>query len=1360
LKRAFLIIPAIIYLICRSVYSQEISGIVNYYLEVDSVFNDTVKVSGSDLSSFSAGDYVLLIQMTGATFLEGTNHPRDYASSLDDRRNCGKYEFLQIEDIITPQNYIVFTSYLLNEFNNDEKIQLVKVKTGDELIVNTLVQSHAWDGSTGGIVALMAFDRLVLNGTISVNGQGFRGAYPDSNYTGGCRYDNALKDTCYFSTNLLNRAGKKGESVMTTSFMLGKGAGNALNGGGGGNGLYSGGAGGSNYGEGGSGGHQYYLGGCDDPPPVQLVYSQGGFTTNDFIDHNRVIFGGGGGAGTMNQALSRNGSKGGNGGGIAIVLANTLTGSGAIRASGQNVTGTVSASGGGGGGGGIILLDVANNGGTASFFVRGGDGGNTGANCTGAGGGGGGGAVMHSGSSLLAAQIDTTNGKGGQAELTCSYNSGATGGKGAVIPDVVLPLNGFLFNVLYGGDTICQWQVPGTITASQPKGGDGSYSFQWEKSINQVTWTPAEGTNDLLYLSPVALDTTTYFRRVVTSTNPIDMSPITDYGKMIRVLVYPTIKNNYISATDTICKNVVPQKLGGGELSGGNNTYTYEWEYSEDLIEWQHASWDSAFYELAALDATRYYWRIVTSAEVCSDTSEIDTITVLELITNNDFSTLDTTICYDDDAGTLTPGNPENGDGTYSYAWQEREILANWEFIPGETDPTLQPGSLEVTTLFRRIVYSGNDNACIDTSDSKEVIVVPSITSNSIFTDSSRYCAGDIPGIIHGEQPGGGTGTFLYRWLRKTGADWQLITGETDSVYTPSDIFETTTLITRVVFSGEDNACKDTAASLTIDVVPYIINVLGLGDMSICEGDTPGPFIAGAASGGSEGFIYEWLLQQEGSSSWVQAPEPYDNESYTPGPLYESTSYVRKVYSDICNDISDTIHVTVYGLISSNSIYGDTVQYACYNAEKYLAGKLPEGGNPGDYSYQWEYSDDLSGWVPASGASPASGQSFLTNGLTDTSYFRRIVYSSSTNRECSDTTGHVKILINEIPEADISSSQDTICAGDSIYVKFNVSGGHSPWAVTVGTGTVNKTVTGITSGFDSIPVTLYNSGNLKLISVEDDSSCFADTSLSGGLVKAKVYNVPVAYAGEDDEVCGKEYMLNAERSISNSICLWESADATFDEPGDETTSVTVDDYGSYIFIWTESLWQCFSTDSAQVIFYEAPVTADAGEDQTLEFIFTAELDALPPTIGYGTWSVSSGSGTFDDSTAYKTMVSYLDYENVLKWTVRNGVCREIFDSINIIVNPLKVMKGFSPNGDGINDEFVIEIENAEKIEILIFDRMGHIILETDDYTDGNYWDGTNDSGNELPEGTYFYILKVKVEEKDEVMVRSYIELLR
>ena len=1360
MKRAFLIIPAIIYLVCRSVYSQDISGIVNYYLEVDSVFNDTVKVIGS-MDDFDEGDYVIMIQMTGATILELPAFPR-WIGELDNRRNCGKYEFVQIEKKISPENYIVFTSYLANDYNNDEKMQLVKIMTGDDLNVTGVVQASPWDGSKGGVVALMAFDRLILNADITVSGRGFRGAVPEDNYDGGCRYGiGPSYDTCYFHYSQLNRAGDKGEGIVTTSFELLKGIGHALNGGGGGNGLYSGGAGGSNWGQGGRGGHQYEDA-CGSG--VQLEYAQGGFgAETEFYDYNRILMGGGGGAGTENTGLGRTGTSGGNGGGMIFILANRIIGNGrALSASGASVGGISSASGGGGGGGGVILIDIPNNDGNFSIFARGGNGGSTDTNCTGSGGGGGGGVIMHSGSSFTANQIQYGYGSRGSVDPSCPLNAGNNGTPGAVLPELILPLNGFLFNVLYGGDTICQGQVPGTITASQPKGGDGSYSYQWIKSIDESSWAPAEGTYDLMSLSPVALDTTTYFRRVVTSTNPIDMSTITDSGKMVRVLVYPVIKNNYISVTDTICKNVVPQKLGGGKLSGGNGTYTYEWEYSVDLAAWQHASYDSAFYE-PALSATRYYWRIVTSGQVCSDTSEIDAITVLELITDNDFITPDTTICYDDEAGTLSPRDPENGDGTYSYSWQKSENSgALWQPMPGETESSLEPGELTQTTLFRRIVYSGNDNACIDTSGSKEVIVVPSITSNNIFTDSSWYCAGDIPGIIHGEQPGGGTGSFLYSWLEKTGMDWLVIAGETDSVYTPASIFDTTTLITRVIFSGEYNACKDTAVYLTIDVVPYISNVLGLDDQSMCEGDTPDPFTAGPANGGSGSYIYEWLLQQEGSSTWNQAPDPNDNESYTPGPLYESTSYVRKVYSDICDDISDTIHVTVYELLRNNSIHGDTVQYACYNAGKLLEGTEPEGGNTPDYGYQWEYSDDLSAWISAAGASPATEQNFLTRGLTDTSYFRRIVYSSKLHRECSDTTGHVKILINEIPEADIGTSQDTICAGDSIYVKYSVSGGHSPWAVTVGTGTVNKTVTGITTSYDSIPVTLYSSGNLKLIliSVEDDSSCFADTSLSGGLVNAKVYDVPVAFAGEDDEVCGKEYVLNAERNISNSTCLWESADATITEPGDETTSVTVDNYGSYIFIWTESIWQCYSTDSAQVVFYEAPVTADAGEDQTLEFIFTTGLDALPPTVGYGTWSVSSGSGSFEDSTVYKTIVNYLDYENVLKWTVRNGVCPEIYDSINIIVNPLKVMKGFSPNGDGINDEFVINIDNAEKVEILIFDRMGHIILETDNYTDGNYWDGTNDSGNELPEGTYFYILKAKVEEKDEVMIRSYIELLR
>jgi len=1358
LKRAFLI-PVILYLICNSLYSQDIGGVVNYYLEVDSVFNDTIKVTGS-LGDFSAGDYVILIQMTGASFLEDGDHPRHYALGLDQPKNCGKYEILQIEDIITPENYLVFTSYLLNEYDNDEDVQIVKIITGDKLTVTSTVQSYAWDGSKGGIIALMAFDELVMNANIDVTGQGFRGGAFDEEYTGGCRYDDALVDTCYFETDQLNRAGNKGEGIMTNSFTLRKGAGYALNGGGGGNGLYSGGAGGGNGGAGGRGGHQYEAV-CG--PAVHLVYSQGGFAAEtEFYNKDKIIFGGGGGTGTQNSGAGRDGSPGGNGGGMVFILANTITGNGrSILARGQNVVGPVDASAGGGGGGGVILIDVANNSGNITLNVRGGNGGTTGINCTGSGGGGGGGVVKHSGSSFEAVLIDTVNGNAGTVDGSCPFMAGVNGSRGRIYPRLVLPLNGFLFNVLYGGDTICQGQVPATITASQPKGGDGSYFREWLQSTDLTSWTEAQGSSDLISLSPAALDTTTYFRRIITSTNPIDLSTIADSGKIVEIYVYPSIKNNNILVTDTICKNIVPQQLTGDTLSGGSGSYSYLWERSNNLISWDTASTNPSFYE-PALAETRYYRRIATSAEVCSDTSEIDTITVLETITNNEFITPDTTICYLDDAGTLKTTTPENGDWTYSYKWQKSTNGGeDWGTpIPGETDSVIEPGQLGISTLFRRIVLSGNDDACIDTSDSKEVVVVPSITDNNIFTDSSRYCAGDIPGIIHGWQPGGGTGSFSYKWLGKTGADWLVIAGETDTVYSPSDIFETTTSVTRVVFSGEYDACKDTAAPLAIDVVPYINNYLGLIDQSICESDTPAAFNPDTASGGLGGYIYEWLLQGEGSTTWDLAPPPNEGVSYSPWPLSVSTSYVRKVNSDICSDISDTIHVTVYEFIWNNNIDGDTVQYACYNMSKLLEGSSPEGGNDDDYGYLWEYSDDLFSWTEATGVSPGNQRSFHTSGLASIAYFRRIVYSSSLNQECIDTSSHVKVLINEIPEADIISSQDTICAGDSIYVKFNVSGGHSPWDITVGTGAVSKTITDISTNFDSIPVTLYNSGNIKLISVQDDSSCFADTSLSIGIVNAEVYNNPVAYAGVSDEVCGVEYVLNAIKNINNSRGLWEAVNATIDQPDNEIATVTVNDYGAYTLIWTEANWQCFSSDTIQLIFYEAPAAAEAGEDQTLEFIFTAELDALVPVVGYGTWSISSGSGTFDYDTVPNTVVRFLDYENVLKWTVRNGVCPVIADSINILVNPLKAMKGFSPNGDGINDEFRIEVDNAEYIEILIFDRMGHIILQTDNYTVGNYWDGTNSNGNELPEGTYFYILKVKVEEKDEKMIRSYIELLR
>jgi gliding motility-associated-like protein len=85
----------------------------------------------------------------------------------------------------------------------------------------------------------------------------------------------------------------------------------------------------------------------------------------------------------------------------------------------------------------------------------------------------------------------------------------------------------------------------------------------------------------------------------------------------------------------------------------------------------------------------------------------------------------------------------------------------------------------------------------------------------------------------------------------------------------------------------------------------------------------------------------------------------------------------------------------------------------------------------------------------------------------------------------------------------------------------------------------------------------------------------------------------------------------------------------------------------------------------------------------------------------------------------------------------------------IIIEPteLKIPDGISPNGDGLNDVFFIEgLSGYPDNEILIFNRWGNRVFGARPYA--NNWDGVSDSnltigsGNRLPAGTYFYVLKL------------------
>jgi gliding motility-associated-like protein len=71
---------------------------------------------------------------------------------------------------------------------------------------------------------------------------------------------------------------------------------------------------------------------------------------------------------------------------------------------------------------------------------------------------------------------------------------------------------------------------------------------------------------------------------------------------------------------------------------------------------------------------------------------------------------------------------------------------------------------------------------------------------------------------------------------------------------------------------------------------------------------------------------------------------------------------------------------------------------------------------------------------------------------------------------------------------------------------------------------------------------------------------------------------------------------------------------------------------------------------------------------------------------------------------------------------------------------LAIPNAFSPNGDNINDRWVIDFLNDYPYcKIDIFNRNGQLVYRSVGYN--GPWDGTV-NGNRLPGGTYYYIIEL------------------
>ena len=225
-------------------------------------------------------------------------------------------------------------------------------------------------------------------------------------------------------------------------------------------------------------------------------------------------------------------------------------------------------------------------------------------------------------------------------------------------------------NTIGSPQIICSGSNAAALTGTLPTGGNGSsYSYQWQRSTTSALagFANIAGANSINY-SPGTLTTTTWYQRTVTSGACV--SPFT--SNVIEVFVDPPIANNLISLplTNVFCQEGNPEALTGTTATGGDGTYTYQWQRSTTgaTSGFTNIVGETGLnYDPPLLTQTNWYRRVVNSRN-CVSISTALPITIYPYPVLTSFS--NTARC-NNLTFTYTATSSEAGT---SYAWSQTSV--------------------------------------------------------------------------------------------------------------------------------------------------------------------------------------------------------------------------------------------------------------------------------------------------------------------------------------------------------------------------------------------------------------------------------------------------------------------------------------------------------------------------------------------------------------------------------------------------------------------------------------------------------------------------------------------------------------
>ncbi len=453
--------------------------------------------------------------------------------------------------------------------------------------------------------------------------------------------------------------------------------------------------------------------------------------------------------------------------------------------------------------------------------------------------------------------------------------------------------------------------------------------------------------------------------------------------------------------------------------------------------------------------------------------------------------------------------------------------------------------------------------------------------------------------------------------------------------------------------------------------------------------------------------------------------------TYEDVPLFSCTSFegtfqivLYETSNNIVNHLIDVDVCTTWDLgIATQGIHNQDGTVA-FTAPGRNATEWDAAGE------SWQYLADAITWYDAStGDIVGTGDSIVVAPAVTTTYIAEVAL-------CDGEVYTDSATVTISAPFDVDWNLGLIqCFGDADgFIDLNVTGNLNPMIYEWSTGATSDNITGLGPG-------------TYTVTVEEEDGCALDfefvlTQPDALTLIVDDFQDITCFEGNDGYI-----YLNP----GGGVLPYSISDGTATGTDSLFELLTA---GSYTFTLTDANG-CEATVT-QVLNQPDELVVDAGTNPIIPFGGQTLLDAVTNAMGSYTivWLPTTDLSCADCLNPVASPDNTTTY--TITVTDENGCIATDLVTVNVQLD-FTVPNAFTPNGDGLNDQFIVRADFLETFEMVIYNRWGEEIFRSEDILKG--WDGMfNDKEQEV--GTYMFLVKATTINGNELLKTGTVSLLR